>query len=273
MSSVEIYPLAPRLPLPARASGRTRAEVPAGYGVQEQCLPFVAAAALGLLIPSPVTFGLCRPGDLPSGAHAFRSPLDRPGPDGRWVDERVFYVVDRPESRFVLNAYTVSGFPPPASEVREPGLSFFDRSDQSDLFKLHLPYIWRTQTGLDTLFLPLLNRAGRGLEIVSGLVETDWYANPVNLVLRKPASGHSVHVAAGEPIAQAILVARELRPAEISLVPEHARAARRFRAELCEWYRSKQADRSAYRRLARQHHASTDESASQPAALTTDSSP
>lgn len=255
MQPVEIFPLVPRLPLPAHATGRTRSEIPAGYGVQEQCLPFVAAAALGLLVPSPIDFGLCLAEEVPAGAHAFRSPLDRPGPDGGGTDAdpRVFYVADRPQSRFMLNAYTITGLPAPYGDVREPGLSFFDRADQMDLFKLHLPYVWRTPPGLEMLFLPLVNRPGRGLEVLCGLVETDWYANPVNLVLRKPVPGQSVHVAAGEPIAQTIFISRESRQPEAIVVADHSRAARRFRAELCEWYQSKAADRSAYRRLARQH--------------------
>jgi hypothetical protein len=263
MPPVEIFPLVPRLPLPVRATGRTRSEIPPGYGVQEQCLPFVAAAALGVLVPSPISFGLCLPEELPAGAHAFRSPLDRPGPDGCWKDPRVFYVADRRESRFMLNAYTITGLPARYGDVREPGLSFFDRPDQMDLVKLHLPYIWRTPPGLEVLFLPLLNRPGIGFEVLSGLVETDWYANPVNLALRKPVFGQSVHVAAGDPIAQAIFVSRDLRQPETVVMAEHSRAARRFRAELVEWYQSKAADRSAYRRLARQHQSMIQDSPDQ----------
>ncbi len=252
MPVVEIYPLVPDLPLPMPATGRLRTKVPEGYGVEEQCLPFVAASALGFLLPSPIRFGLCVPQAVPAGAHAFRSPLDRPGSHGTWGDPRVFYVCDRPESRFLLNGYDIPATPP-WPELREPGLSFFDRDDQHDLFKLHLPYVWRTPAGLETLFLPPLNRAGAGdgLQVVIGLVETEWYGNPVNLVLRKPPADRAVHVAVGQPIAQVVFLNRANRQPELRVVPEGAAAARRFQEGLRAWHRDKLADRSAYKRLAR----------------------
>src|SRR5262249_31429111 len=48
------------------------------------------------LIPSPITFGLCLPPDVPPDGHAFRSPIDRPRSDGTFEDKRVFYVKDNP---------------------------------------------------------------------------------------------------------------------------------------------------------------------------------
>src|SRR5262244_588398 len=96
-----IVPLVPKVRLPHAASARTRAAVPSGYGVREQCLPFTAASALGVLIPSPIRFGLCAPDELPRGCRAFRSPLNVAGPDGRFADPRVFYVFDSPECRFI----------------------------------------------------------------------------------------------------------------------------------------------------------------------------
>src|SRR5712691_2320131 len=156
--TVSIVPLVPNLILPQPASAHTRAHVPAGYGVQEQCLPFTAASALGFVIPSPIPFGLCPLPEVPRGCHALRSPLDRPAADGQFADPRVLYVADRPDSRFRGNAYELEGIPVDGSPpLREPGLSFFDREDQGDFFKLHLPYVWRTPDSVDVLFLPLLN--------------------------------------------------------------------------------------------------------------------
>src|SRR4030095_11601513 len=77
--NVTLVPLVPNLPLPQPASPRTRSTIPPGYGVQEECLPFTAASALGFLIPSPIQFGLCLPEEAPHGSHLFRSPLMRPG--------------------------------------------------------------------------------------------------------------------------------------------------------------------------------------------------
>ena len=86
--TLTIVPLVPNAALPRSASARTRLAVPPGYGVQEQCLPFTAASALGVVIPSPIRFGYCIPDDVPKGCRTFRSPLDKPMADGRWADPR-----------------------------------------------------------------------------------------------------------------------------------------------------------------------------------------
>ena len=253
--TVTIVPLVPTPFLPQPASAQTRVTIPSGYGVQEQCLPFTAASALGFVIPSPIGFGLCAPPELPSGCRAFRSPLDRAAADGRFADPRVFYIVDNPDSRFLGNAYEFEGIPVDGRHpvaVPEPGLSFFDRPDQQDLFKLHLPYIWRTPESIDTLFLPLLNRSANGLGVQSGLVETDWYASPVNLILRKPQG--SIHVRAGDLVAHAILIARNLRRPAVDVAPAHTRLSRDARKGLADWDQQHAKDRNAYKRLARSRH-------------------
>jgi hypothetical protein len=135
-----------------------------------------------------------------------------------------------------------------------PGLSFFDREDQRDLFKIHLPYIWRTPTDVDTLFLPGINRPNQALKILIGLVETDWYAHPVNLVCRKPPAAESIHIVAGETIAQAIFVDRSHRRPSLRILPSHARLARDLRYALVEWYKLHDQDRSAYKKIARSQH-------------------
>ncbi|WP_219764435.1 hypothetical protein [Roseomonas alba] len=155
---------------------------------------------------------------------------------------------DRPEARFLLNAYEIPASPP-WPELREPGLSFFVREDQDDLFKVHLPYVWRTPAGLGTLFLPSLSRPG--VQVVAGLVQAEWYGNPVNLVPCKPPMDQARHVEPGQPIAQVVFLNRANRQSELRVVPEGGAAARRFHHGLHAWHRDKLADRSAYRRLAR----------------------
>src|SRR5712671_991269 len=81
--AVTIVPLIPNPILPEPSTARTRASIPQGYGVQEECLPFTAASALGFLIPSPIRFGLCAVEETPPGSRAFRSP---PAADGRFAD-------------------------------------------------------------------------------------------------------------------------------------------------------------------------------------------
>src|SRR5262245_58611260 len=121
-SVVTLIPLVPNVVLPEPASPRTRTSIPPGKGVQEECLPFTAASALGFLIKSPITFGICLPGEVPEQAHKFRSPLDR-------SDARVFYVMDNPNCRFRGNAYEFEDIPvKQPTAIREPGISFFDRT-------------------------------------------------------------------------------------------------------------------------------------------------
>lgn len=254
MIEVQIFPLVSRVILPVAAPAGTRPQVPPGYGVQEHCLPFTAATALGFLIKSPISFGVCAFNDVPADGHAFRSPLKtwRQGED--LSDEAVFYVKDDPLCGFVKNAFTLDVLEEKRGAPQQPGLSFFDREDQMDLFKLHLPYLWRTPPEVDALFLPAINRAATGLEILAGLVEADWYANQVNLVLRCPPVGHAVHIAAGDPIAQAIFLPRSHRRPTLKVLPSHARMGRELRAELTEWYQQHAADRSAYKKLARSQH-------------------
>jgi len=249
-SPVTIVPLVPNLALPRPASARTRFPIPAGYGVQEQCVPFTAASALGFLIASPIRFGLCIPEEAPAGCRMFRSPVDRPDDHGRFSDPRVFYVFDNPDCRFHGNAYRFEGIPVDGSPaVIEPGLSFFDRPDQQHLFKVHLPYIWRTPEAVDTLFMPLLNRSAKGLEVQSGLVETDWYPSPVNLILAKPPG--QVHFLVGDPVAHAVLILRNFRGISLEVAPPHSRLTRETRKGLAEWDKQHAQDRSAYKMLAR----------------------
>ena len=215
-------------------------------------MPFVAATALGFIIPSPISFGLCRPEELPAEARPFRSPLDLAKADGSYDEKRLFYVKDDELTGFVSNAHilhreTGSDNAP----WYEAGISFFDRQDQTDLFKLHLPYVWRTPADILTLFLPPINRDLGGLTPLCGIVETDWYASPINLVLRKPADRYSIHVSAGDPIAQAVFVHRQFCSPTLQVIHQSDANAESFALSLENWRRHKADDRSAYKRLSR----------------------
>jgi hypothetical protein len=250
--SVTVVPLVPNLALPRPASPRTRADVPQGYGVQEHCLPFVGASSMGFLIPSPISFGLCLPEEAPKGCRTFRSPIGHAKGEEN-SEPQVFYIFDNPDCCFSGNAYQLEGIPAKESApILEPGISFFERPDQQHLFKLHLPYVWRTQEAFDTLFLPLLNRSAKGLEIQSGLVETDWYPSPVNLIIAKPPG--SVHILKGELLAHAIVVPRRLRRLTLEVAPLLSRLNRETRKGLAEWDKQRNKDRSAYKTLARERH-------------------
>ncbi len=257
---INILPLVPGVALPTAAPAVARSEIPPGYGVQEQCLPFTAATALGFLIHSPLTFGFCLLSDVPAGVRTFSSPFDasrQQRQDYSPEDERLFYVKDDPGCGFLKNAFTVDPIEIAGNQLLTPvlpGISFFDREDQRDLFKIHLPYIWRTPPDVDTLFLPGINRPNQALEVLIGLVETDWYAHPVNMVIRRPPVGESLHIASGETIAQAVFIARSQRRPSLRILASHARLTRDLRSELVEWYKAHGQDRSAYKKIARSQH-------------------
>jgi hypothetical protein len=257
---VAVIGLVGRFHAPQVALGRTRDERPAGYGVEEHCLPFTAAAAAGILIPSPISWGTCPREEAPPGARVFPSPVR----DGRTGEGRAFYVVDDPVFAFQGNQFTV----PTDTAVRIgnapiPGLSFFDRPDQQHLVKLHLPYGWRTAEGIALLFTQPVNR-GRGdsLRIISGLVETSWYVNPVTLIIQLPPPPSRIHVAAGEVIAQAIPLDTQLFPMRVEIAESHRRETRDAMAGIKQWRQARQRDRSAYKQLARSHHGRLEDDAS-----------
>ena len=253
---LQIFPLVRDAVVPMPAPAATRSRVPPGYGVQEQCVPFTAASALGLLVPSPIAFGLCEPAEVPPAAHAFISPIESDAER----DPRVFYVVDDPVCGFSRNAFTSTALdnqPPGAPVQVGPGLSFFDRGDQLDLFKLHLPYICRTGEGVDTLFVSPINRIAP-FEVLSGLVETDWYANPINLILRVPRDPRAVHVAKGAAVAQLVFIDRLRRRSDVKVLPDHARLSRELKVKMGEWQQRHSANRSAYKQLMRSQHGRLD---------------
>lgn len=250
---VNIIALVPNAVVPIIASAKTRPSVPTGYGIQEQCLPFTSAAALGLLVRSPISFGYCRIDQIPAGAHGCRSPL-KGDPSACPEDERVFYVVDDAACRFIRNTFTYTttqGRAVGDRPVFAPGLSFFDRQDQVDLFKLHLPYICRTDADTDTLFLSPINRT-RPFEVLSGLVESDWYSSAVDLVLRP--GDETVHVEKEDVLAQMVLVERSRRRPGIRVQPDHSRLSRDTFTAMGQWLQQHAIDRSAYKRLARSRH-------------------
>jgi len=123
---------------------------------------------------------------------------------------------------------------------------------------------FQTPSGWDTIYTPVFNMIERPVPPMMVIrVETDWYASPVNLILRKPAG--SIHVRPGDPMAHAILVARGLRRPAVDIAPAHARLSRDARKGLADWDQQHARDRNAYKRLARSRHGRVEsESSSDP---------
>lgn len=216
--------------------------------MREQCLPFTSASALGLAVPAPFTWGFCEADAIPDGTRSFRSPIPPDFEEPRW-----FYIVDDPTLSFRGNQFHVPAeVTARIGEAPVPGLSFFDRPDQQRLVKVHLPYSWRTPDEYDTLFVEALNRPREdGLRVLAGLVETAWYANPVNLVIELPAPPAPVHVEAGTQLAQAILVPQASRRPHLEVLEAHRRATRTQLDGVAHWRAAHAHSRSAYKRLAR----------------------
>jgi hypothetical protein len=80
------------------------------------------------------------------------------------------------------------------------------------------------------------------------------------MILRKPAS--VVHVQAGDALAHAIFIPRELRRPTLEVAQWHARISRDARKGLAEWDRQHAENRRAYKVLARSRHGSMDQESS-----------
>ncbi len=247
---VECIPLIQNVDLPQVASPTTRRNLPKGYGIQEQCLPFTAATALGFLIGSPITFGYCSKDQIPNGAHALVSPVISEEADPQQSELLTFYVEDDYECNFVKNAFYQLVDNQEARQVL-PGLSFFDRNDQQDMIKLHLPYILRTPENIDALFIPAINRNNSEFRIQAGLVESDWYANFINLVLQLASNKPSFHIRSGESIAQVVFINREHRSADLKVLPKHAKKTRTLLEEQNAFFQELSKNKSVYKKLAR----------------------
>lgn len=246
-ATIEIIGLVQKFHPPVPASPKTRDKVPSGYGTREQCRPFVAAAGIGLTVPSPFSWGYCTPAEVPPLARSFQSPVKGGCPD------RVFYILDDPEYGFVGNQFAV---PDKISQIAGhlviPGLSFFDREDQQTLVKVHLPYIFRTAGDAGLLFVPPINRKySSGLTMMSGLVETGWYSDAVNLAFELPVSPGSVHVAAGDPLAQVLPVPMSAATTDAKILEPHRRQVRDTLESMVKWKQQHDLDRSAYKRISK----------------------
>lgn len=246
---ISVIALSDAIQRPAPASPRTREAVPPGYGRREQCRPFVAAAGAGLSIPSPFEWGYCLPEHVPHGARAFRSPV------AGGCSQRVFYVRDEPGRHFRRNQFVIpDSVARHAGSLVVPGLSFFERADQQHMVKLHLPYMLRTCSSVGLLFLPPINRRREdGLTLLSGLVETAWYAGAVNLVFELPDIDSAVHIVAGDTIAQVVPLPMQATRAEPVFPERHRREVRNALEEHAGWHAMHAKDRSAYKRLAKTH--------------------
>lgn len=245
--SVTVIPLAKTIQCPGPSSKKTRPSVPTGYGRREQCRPFVEANGLGLTIPSPFSWGYCMPDDVPSGARAFRSPV----PGG--CPARVFYVLDEPALCFSGNQYSVpENVMARTGPIAIPGLSFFERPDQQRQIKLHLPYVMRTRDGVGLLFTTPVNRPrSDGLQLLSGLVETAWYADAVNMVFVLPERDHPVHIQSNEPLAQAIPLPMAATRTKVNCAEAHRKQTRVTLDAMADWRAQKSSDRAAYKRIAK----------------------
>lgn len=247
---VGLHPLVPNVPLPVAAAMPPAAAGPAA-GARAGGLPAAAAAGTGLLIPSPIGFGWCRADELPAGAHPVAGPVG----DGEDGAPRLLYVRDQPACRFERNVFHCAPFRSRDAHGRllthklEPaGVGLVEGVERGELFRLQLPYVLRTPPGMDSLLLPPLHRPGP-LAVAPRLVETDWYAGPLELILRRPAG--SVHVAAGDVVAQLVLLYREARQAALRVLAAGSAAARALQDDVVRWQVQHGGDRSAYERLAR----------------------
>jgi hypothetical protein len=74
------------------------------------------------------------------------------------------------------------------------------------------------------------------------------------MIFRRPPAGHSVHVNAGDTVAQVTFLVRAHRRPALKVVAPHARLARDLRGAMVEWDRQQSKDRALYKKHARSAH-------------------
>jgi len=102
--------------------------------------------------------------------------------------------------------------------------------------------VLRKPAGVDIWFGMPVNCAAP-LGLLAGLVETDGYAHPVNLVVHRPSKG-DLHVRCDDVIAQIFFLDRDMRRAEIEVLEQGAPGAVHLREELRQWFLARHQDRS-----------------------------
>lgn len=181
----------------------------------KRCLPFLDAMSTGWIVPLAATVRL------------------KVSDDGKRVDAG--WEFDR---ELVSNhsAFQVAGNP---YEPRPP-------------MKFHNYWTIRTVPGWSCLFVPALNRPNGVFEVMSGVVDTDTFATPVNFPFVTTA-GDGVHVLAkGTPIGQVIPFRRADAAIAISVETECVRAENDVeRDDRRRIHRAIGAGRSWYRHHAR----------------------
>jgi hypothetical protein len=107
--------------------------------------------------------------------------------------------------------------------------------------KFIMPWTISTPPGWSTLFTPLLNRENEMFDVMSGIVDTDKHAMPVNIPFFLKPKGRTIAVDRGTPICQLIPFFRgDLEPEVRALTSEESLTATRqsFAASaMAGWYR------------------------------------
>lgn len=74
-------------------------------------------------------------------------------------------------------------------------------------FGLSIAYTLITKQGFNTLILPA-NDPPAGFDIISGVIETDWYPKGLFLVSRMPEKGERIAIDYGDELARAVVIPR-----------------------------------------------------------------
>lgn len=138
----------------------------------KRCLPFIDALSLGFVIPL-------------------------------WADLQVIAKDDEVSAKFPNHmpmAESISGHP-----ERQIGKHpFADNPLSANAFKLHNPWVIKTNPGWSCLFVSPLNHFERRFQAVSGSVDTDTYYNEVNFPMLWTGGEGNFIIKRGTPFIQVI---------------------------------------------------------------------
>ncbi len=130
----------------------------------------------------------------------------KPWVDGQTVGWTLFYgyltpitIVGQPDGRIEIENF--------AELVRETQQQMTIHQFVEGYFSVSTGYYLRTPPGLVSLFIPAL-RAPKGLQLVSGLVETDWYSRTIFAVFERPAVGERIKLEYRTELMRVVVVPR-----------------------------------------------------------------
>ncbi|MCA9938771.1 MAG: hypothetical protein KC418_09020 [Anaerolineales bacterium] len=131
----------------------------------------------------------------------------KPWGDGQRVGWTLFYgyLTDVTISVSAADVLAVENLPMLARETNQPRII---HQFAPDHFGIGSGYTLKTPPGFVSLLLPATDPPP-GLEMITGVIESDWYPRQTFLVFRLPQPDQPVHLTRGAPLARVVVIPRQ----------------------------------------------------------------